>query len=197
VALNQYCFYVASIIGELVHDLLLVAQPQVSMPADALRCCHRLGLALQKVNILKDQRQDEQSGRRFITDRDALLASLKADLPEAFRCVLLMPESALSLRLFCAWSLFLGMATIPHVVRSWQDAWPPKLPRQQTEALLEESAGIIADPIALTALFQRLNEALPVGTSATLVPVAALPSQYSGRLSATDLHLLGVAGYPC
>lgn len=195
VELNQYCFYVASIIGELVHDLLLIAQPDLQLPADARRCCHRLGLVLQKVNILKDQTQDEQSGRRFVTDREALLASLRADLPEAFRAVLLMPESVLSLRQFCAWSLFLGVATIPLVVRSWQEPMVPKLPRSQTEALLEETSDLIADPAALTALFHRLCEALPTGTAPT-APVAppSLPARYSGSLSAADLQLLGVAG---
>jgi phytoene/squalene synthetase len=195
VELNQYCFYVASIIGELVHDLLLIAQPGLTLPADARRCCHRLGLVLQKVNILKDQSQDEQSGRRFITDREALLASLMADLPEALRCVLLMPDTVLSLRQFCAWSLFLGMATIPLVVRSWTEPVSPKLPRPQTEALLEAVSDIIADPDALTALYHRLRADLPPGrtTDAPKAP-QGLPARYSGRLSPSDLQLLGVAG---
>jgi phytoene/squalene synthetase len=192
--LNQYCFYVASIIGELVHDLLMAAKPDLTLPADAVRCCHRLGLVLQKVNILKDQRHDEQSGRRFVTDRDALLASLMADLPEAFRCVLLMPDSVLSLRQFCAWSLFLGMATIPYVVRSWHEPIVAKVPRAETEALLERISDSIDDPAALTVLFDGLFAAMPAGmpVAAVLGPLA-LPARYSGLLTAADLALLGVA----
>jgi phytoene/squalene synthetase len=195
VALNQYCFYVASIIGELIHDLLLIAHPDLQLPADARRCCHRLGLVLQKVNILKDQTQDEAGGRQFITDREALLASLFADLPEAFRCVLLMPDAVLSLRQFCAWSLFLGLATIPYVVRSWHEPVPPKVPRAETEYLLETSADVIADPAALRALYEDLVAKLP--TVSPLPPLDVpdtLPARYSGRLSDGDLAQLGVAG---
>jgi phytoene/squalene synthetase len=193
VELNQYCFYVASIIGELIHDLLLIAHPTVRLPAEARRCCHRLGLVLQKVNILKDQRQDEQSGRRFITDREALLSSLMADLPEAFRCVLLMPDSVLSLRQFCAWSLFLGLATIPYVLRSWQEPIAPKVPRLEAERLLEEAATVIDDPQALQALYERLMAGLPpVVAAGPITGPEALPVRYVGRLTAEDLIALGI-----
>ena len=59
------------------------------------------------------------------------------------RQVLAMPEAIVSLRLFCAWSLFLGMATIPWVLRSWHEDVPPKLPRAETEQLLAEIADMI------------------------------------------------------
>jgi phytoene/squalene synthetase len=193
-SLNHYCFYVAGVIGELTCDLLTAARPELALSPDRLVDCYHLGLALQKVNILKDQRQDEQSGRRFFTDRDALLASLAANLPGALRCVLAMPAAIVSLRLFCAWSLFLGMATIPWVVRSWHSDIPPKLPRSETEALLCEIDGIITDPAALQRLYDHLESAFPYMASgpAALAQETALPAGYRGNLNAADLHhLLG------
>ncbi|MBC7542404.1 MAG: squalene/phytoene synthase family protein [Candidatus Sericytochromatia bacterium] len=191
VVLNQYCFYVAGVIGELTNDLLAAARPELALAPERLVDCYHLGLALQKVNILKDQRTDEQVGRRFFTDRDALLASLVGNLPGALRCVLAMPGEIVSLRLFCAWSLFMGMATIPWVVRSWEEDVAPKLPRAETALLLAEIDGAITDADALQRLYERLAAALPVTTPSadSHQPVAVtLPAGYRGNLGAADLH---------
>jgi farnesyl-diphosphate farnesyltransferase len=65
--LRAYCYVVAGIVGELLTSLFLHDAPVLSAEAPTLRAHERaFGEALQLVNILKDERDDESEGRRFL-----------------------------------------------------------------------------------------------------------------------------------
>src|SRR5690606_28183611 len=105
---SRYCCFVAGVVGEMLTRLWTldraVHPPRTS---DA----YHFGLFLQKVNILKDQEEDEAVGRFLVPDRAALLASLGRDARGALAYLRAIPRGD-SYRIFCAWSLMLGAMTI-------------------------------------------------------------------------------------
>ncbi|TWT43143.1 squalene/phytoene synthase family protein [Botrimarina hoheduenensis] len=64
--LQQYCYYVAGIVGEMLTDLFALRLPP-SKARDALaNSAARFGEALQLVNILKDAPDDARDGRTYL-----------------------------------------------------------------------------------------------------------------------------------
>jgi farnesyl-diphosphate farnesyltransferase len=85
--LRAYCYIVAGIVGELLSSLFLHDAPQLASEAAALREHERaFGEALQLVNILKDERDDANEGRRFLPEgvlRSEVVALARDDLAQA------------------------------------------------------------------------------------------------------------------
>lgn len=77
---NQYCFFVAGVVGEALAKLLNLVEPQFQLMKIRVKEAHQFGLFLQKVNILKDQVGDEKEGRFLVPSRKTLLSSLERDL---------------------------------------------------------------------------------------------------------------------
>ena len=105
---NRYCCFVAGIVGELLTRLWALGGGE---PPSLLQA-YRFGLFLQKVNILKDQAEDEKAGRFFVPDRRELLASLRTDAEGALSYLVALPRNERGYRTFCAWSLMLGAASL-------------------------------------------------------------------------------------
>ena len=87
--LREYCYIVAGIVGELLTALFLHDAPAIASEASTLRAEERaFGEALQLVNILKDEQDDESEGRRFLpasVQRSEVLALAREDLARAGR----------------------------------------------------------------------------------------------------------------
>lgn len=65
--LHDYCFAVAGLVGQMLTELFLLAEPRLVERAEQLRArAVRFGEALQLVNILKDAGQDEREGRVYL-----------------------------------------------------------------------------------------------------------------------------------
>src|SRR5204862_458636 len=77
----------------------------------------------------------EDADRVFVPDRRAIVASLLADADGALSYLTSLPQSDRGYRIFCAWSLMLGAATLGQV-----DG-----PRQSRRAETMELLGHIAD----------------------------------------------------
>ncbi len=201
---NRYCFFVAGIVGELLHDLFLRAHPQshksLSGPEDWANALH-LGLFLQKVNILKDQQTDEAEGRHLVPSRELVLSSLLANARKGLKYIQRLPQEALPYRVFCSWSLFLGLASLPWIERSWRKKEISlKIPRLKTKLLLDKVEVKAADNDQLAGLFEKLIQ--EVG----LEPQGMEPSKgstfpdfeklYHGALSPGQLQSLGLISSP-
>ena len=70
---TRYCCFVAGVVGELLTELWALDR---NAPGPRVKLAYHFGSFLQKVNILKDQKEDEQNGRLYDPDRPALLASV-------------------------------------------------------------------------------------------------------------------------
>jgi phytoene/squalene synthetase len=147
----RYCCFVAGLVGELLTRLWAVD----GRNAPSMLAAYRFGLYLQKINILKDQREDEAAGRFLVPDRAALLASLREDGRGALEYLTTLPRDARGYRIFCAWSLMLGASSLSQL-----DARPQSR-RAETLALLGRTAEIVEDDSALSRLFRELLPPLP------------------------------------
>jgi len=148
---NRYCCFVAGIVGELLTRLWALGGREPPSLLDA----YRFGLFLQKINILKDQPDDEAAGRFFVPDRQELLASLRADADGALSYLFSLPPTEHGYRTFCAWSLILGAASLAAMNA------PRESRRAQTLALFGRIAEMIEDDGALRQLFADLMPPLP------------------------------------
>lgn len=192
---NQYCFFVAGLVGDLLTELVAERWPSMQVSRRTQIDAHHFGLFLQKVNLLKDQAADEKEGRFLVPSRPELLASLRADAEGALRYLQSLPIAEKGFRLFCAWSLFLGLASIPWSERGWAQGLLGKVPRLLTQKLLGTVEKVIDDNQALLALFQKMLPMLPVFAAKpkySETTPAWLQEAYRGRLGSGDFAELGM-----
>jgi len=182
---DRYCCVVAGIVGELLTRLWALGGGD---PPSLLEA-YRFGLFLQKVNILKDQAEDEAAGRFLVPDRRELLASLRSDAEGALSYLVSLPRTERGYRTFCAWSLMLGAASLAAM-----DA-PRESRRPQTLALFGRTAEMIEDDAALREQFAELLPPLPEAKAgATLAKPeseARVLRRVFGPLGPQELSALG------
>jgi hypothetical protein len=118
-------------------------------PPPPMTLAYRFGVFLQKVNILKDQQEDEAAGRFLVPDRTELLASLGRDAQGALGYLRAIPCGD-SYRIFCAWSLMLGAMTIAQL------DGPKRSHRAEVGEMLARTSAIIHDDGALCHQFAQL-----------------------------------------
>lgn len=195
--LNQYCFFVAGVVGEILTSL--VKLQNVNIRDNELENAIHFGFFLQKINILKDQLEDEGQGRYFVPSRELVKQSLEQHAKCALEYVTHLPERLKGFRLFCSWSLFIGLASVPWIEKSWRAKKLMKIPRLQTQSLLWEIESKVENNSELTALFGELFPgAMKTAEVAGPLPMSEsgedLERLYSGNLSRVQLKKLGVAG---
>lgn len=192
---NQYCFFVAGLVGDLLTELVAERWPSMQVSRRTYLDAHHFGLFLQKVNLLKDQAADEKEGRFLVPSRPELLASVRKDAEGALRYLQSLPIAEKGFRLFCAWSLFLGLASLPWSERSWARGVFSKIPRLLTQKLLGSVEKVIDDNQALLALFQQMLPRLPLLTAQPRghgAPPEWLGQAYLGRLGPGEFAELGM-----
>ena len=89
--LRTYCYAVAGIVGEMITELFIAADPKLEMVAAPLRQhAADFGEGLQLVNILKDAADDARDGRRYLPNNvasDRVFQIARHDLSQAERWV--------------------------------------------------------------------------------------------------------------
>ncbi len=197
---NQYCFFVAGIVGELLTRIYTYLIPEFKWTEPLLIQSFHFGLFLQKINILKDQVSDELAGRCYIDSRDSLRDSLVVNARVSLDYLKSIPIiSGRTYRLFCAWSLFIGLASLKWIDKSWKTQKFHKIGRRETAFLMSQVKQMIDDNYALELLFQRylpsnsffLETQPRHGTEHTLRPtwfVEIYPYEFSEK----DIAVLGI-----
>jgi len=192
---NQYCFFVAGVVGEALAKLLNLVEPQFQLLKIRVKEAHQFGLFLQKVNILKDQLGDEKEGRFLVPSRKILLSSLEQDLVGAFSFLRAIPVSQKSFRLFCAWSLFLGLMTLKKSEEAYADGMLGKVDRADAEEMMR----YVEEHISNNEVLERFVETLGFSVETRKVIEStdarseSLEHLYEGVLSREELRDLGVA----
>lgn len=198
---NQYCFFVAGIVGELLTDLVAEGTPAFRPDDRVYTDAFHFGLYLQKINLLKDQLEDAKVGRHLVPDRAEMRASLVLHAERSLRYIQSIPLSARGYRIFCAWSFFLGLASLPFIDRSWREQKPAKISRPQTFLYLSKVLIKVSDNEALENLFRENLAALRAegdALSAPLLPVYGdwFTPLYRGKLKPAALPELGLFQTP-
>jgi len=184
----RYCCFVAGVVGEMLTQLWKIdrtaAAPRTSL-------AYHFGLFLQKVNILKDQREDEAAGRFFVPDRSELIASLRTDAQRALAYLQAIPRGD-RYRIFCAWCLMLGAVTVAQLDE------PKRSRRDEVSLLLGNTAAIADDDAALARQLAELMPPLPDGPERAAI---AKPESFewfrhtlAAPLTDAELRELGVGG---
>ena len=194
---NQYCFFVAGIVGELLANLVSKVEPKFALSKVNVLRAHHFGLFLQKVNLLKDQVGDEKVGRHLIPSRELVEDSSQENAEQALGFLLEVPKEQIEFRRFCAWSLFLGLQALNVARDSLLRKRVLKVPRTQMQEMLEEVEVALADDHRLRSLFDRFAGKLgwPKGLSLKRGSVEMpdwLLRLYHGPLDSKSLQELGI-----
>ncbi|MFZ3228854.1 MAG: squalene/phytoene synthase family protein [Pseudobdellovibrio sp.] len=201
--LNQYCFFVAGIVGELLTKLVMSRSnkefEKTAKDEGLILKSHHFGIFLQKINILKDQSKDESEGRFFVPEREIIKQSLKVNCENAFAYIVQLPKESRDYKLFCSYSFFLGLFSLSWIENSWVAKIAEKIPRDITEKFLKNVENCIDDNQALEKLFQSYLPGIKKWADFTL-PIVQMEendfswfdNSYSGTLNLDHLQNLGL-----
>lgn len=138
---DRYCYFVAGCIGELL-TRLLQNNRNLNLTGLLPNAVH-FGLFLQKINILKDQVEDEALGRQLVPTRTGIRKSLKIHSDKALEYLLEVRTISKSYAMFCGISLFLGLASIPYIETSFKVRSLKKIPREMAISLLSQLQSVM------------------------------------------------------
>jgi farnesyl-diphosphate farnesyltransferase len=136
--LDQYCYYVAGVVGEMLTRMFCLYSPEINNKYDALmRLAVSFGQGLQMTNILKDVWEDYQRGacwlpREIFAEEGFDLGDLAKPgnrggfergvcrligfahrhLRNALTYTLLIPKRETGIRKFCLWAIGLAVLTL-------------------------------------------------------------------------------------
>src|SRR5215475_11036872 len=136
--LDQYCYFVAGVVGQMLTRLFCLHSPQIAQNHDALMALAiSFGQGLQMTNILKDVWEDYQLGACWLpreifdqegfdlTDLSAprnrhgfergvrrLIGISQGHLRNAVAYSLLIPKQETGIRKFCLWAIGLAVLTL-------------------------------------------------------------------------------------
>lgn len=138
--LQEYCYVVAGIVGELLTELFLLGRPRLAPAAAYLRERSRtFGEGLQLVNILKDSASDATEGRRYLpegVERAEVMALARRDLQAAGEYVLALQNAGAERGLvaFNALPVLLAQATLDRLEQAGPGS---KLTRPEVYAVVQ------------------------------------------------------------
>jgi farnesyl-diphosphate farnesyltransferase len=187
--LDQYCYYVAGVVGEMLTDLFCDYSPNIAQNRAELQALAiSFGQALQMTNILKDIWEDRQRGacwlpQEIFTHRGFDLTTLtpqyhdpafgdglaeligitRAHLHNALRYLLLIPATETGIRRFCLWALGMAILTLRKINqrRNFTQGEQVKISRRSVKATIWTSYLTIRSDISLRLLFYLLTRPLP------------------------------------
>jgi len=136
--LDQYCYYVAGVVGQMLTRLFCLHSPEITKNHDALMALAvSFGQGLQMTNILKDVWEDYQHGscwlpQKIFADEEFDLRDLNTarsrhgfervvqrlvgiahrHLRNALTYTLLIPKQETGIRNFCLWAIGLAVLTL-------------------------------------------------------------------------------------
>ncbi len=163
--LDDYCYYVAGVVGELLTDLF-AAEMQIDEPAllKLRQNAIAFGLALQYTNIIKDYSVDDERGITFwplsVRPKNSagkpavrqMTRHCLAHMRDSFEYIKHLPKEEKTVRLFCLWPLFFAIATLREVNKDYA-----RFERGENVKISRRRARVI---MLLTTMFCRSNRAL-------------------------------------
>ncbi|MCX7830818.1 MAG: squalene/phytoene synthase family protein, partial [Acidobacteria bacterium] len=185
--LDDYCYYIAGTVGYMLTNLFRLNC--IDIDENKYKYLNNrandFGLALQKVNILKDIRDDylrgwifipkeilskakmkpqdildEKNGEKLYTSLFPLFETLKTNLKSAFEYLTAIPEEEKEIRLFLSTSLFFAAATIDLINKKKNDflsANKLKISRLEVSKILYDLQTKCSSNKKLQAIWRRYN----------------------------------------
>jgi farnesyl-diphosphate farnesyltransferase len=188
--LDQYCYFVAGVVGQMLTRLFCLHSAEVAKNRDALMTLAiSFGQGLQMTNILKDVWEDYQLGACWLPraifaeegfdlkdlttaqDRDGLECGIRrlvgiahGHLRNALAYSLLIPKSETGIRNFCLWAIGLAVLTLRKINShiDYTDGNEVKISKRSVKAtILATKLTVHNDPL-LKMLFEVAAWQLPL-----------------------------------
>jgi phytoene/squalene synthetase len=151
--LRGYCYVVAGVVGEALSQIVGCVDSSFRVTDVVLARARQFGEFLQKVNILKDQKSDEEQGRFLIPDPRFVWSSSFESAKQSLAYLEGLPEQQPEFRRFCAWSLFLGLETLNGLRQFGQN----KVARDVVERVFTRvEEGFLSRELGLRGYFEEL-----------------------------------------
>ncbi len=185
--LEEYCYFVAGLVGEMLTNLFFQAIPNLSPKSKQTmqRNAVSFGLGLQMTNISKDIIADRSRGwsyvpKSYITQQgltvdefnagtsmdknlkvmEHLLNKTMGHLEDALAYTLAIPRMESRIRLFCIWPLWMAMETVA-VLHGNQTLLnsddPVKISRSTVKSILQRTRWISFSDTLLTGSFTKIQ----------------------------------------
>ena len=190
---DRYSYYVAGVVGHLLNDLFYInGVISLRLKRQLSRYALEFGLALQKVNMLRDIAEDIAANRHYwpkrllakyglqysnicsAENREKALKALREQIADArkyinsaMRYVLGLPKKALRVRMFCLIPLFMAIQSFVKCMDNaeiFEAGRKVKISREQVQDIVAKSGLWGANNERLTAWFLS-----SMGSSAPLV----------------------------
>lgn len=183
--MNDYCYYVAGVVGEMLTDLFCDYSPEINQRFNELRPLSlSFGQGLQMTNILKDIWDDQERGACWLPKEefDKLgfdLNTLRPDtyqpafgqgltrligiahhhLHNTLRYVFLLPSYEVEIRCFCLWTTAMSLLTLKKLQKrlDFNDGQSVKISRRSVNLSYQISRYAARSNWALNALFHMTS----------------------------------------
>jgi farnesyl-diphosphate farnesyltransferase len=187
--LDQYCYYVAGVVGQMLTNLFCLHSPEIAQNRRALMALAvSFGQGLQMTNILKDVWEDYQRGacwlpRKIFAEEGFDLSDLPAGrnrqglergvqrligtahghLKNALSYSLLIPKQETGIRNFCLWAIGLALLTLRKINNHlyYTDGSQVKISRLSVKATIMATRLTVQNDRFLKLLFSIAARGLP------------------------------------
>jgi farnesyl-diphosphate farnesyltransferase len=188
-ALDNYCYYVAGVVGEMLTDLFSYHSDRIRENHTAMmNLAVSFGQGLQMTNILKDIWDDRQGDTCWLPrsvfgegfdlrslDRThdtpefraglfRLVGVAHAHLRNALEYTCLIPKNETGIRKFCLWAIGLAVLTLRKIHRNpdFTDSSQVKVSRRSVKATIVSTNLTLMSNRALRMIFDRAADGLPL-----------------------------------
>ncbi len=189
-ALDNYCYYVAGVVGEMLTDLFCHHSEQIrAKRPQMMDLAVSFGQGLQMTNILKDiwddrrgdtcwlprtvfggadfdlSRLDElHNSDQFKAGLFELIGVAHAHLRNALAYTCMIPKNEVGLRRFCLWAIGLAVLTLRKIHRNpgFDESSQVKVSRRSVKATIVSTNLTMMSNRALRMVFDRAADGLPL-----------------------------------
>tara|TARA_R110002073_G_scaffold231480_2_gene392568 strand:+ start:1096 stop:2139 length:1044 start_codon:yes stop_codon:yes gene_type:complete len=188
-AMNQYCYYVAGVVGEMLTDLFCDYSEEMNHnKPEMMKLAVSFGQGLQMTNILKDiwddrkrgacwlpqdiflkqgfslsELQPDNSDERFQAGLGVLLGVAKEHLQNALTYTCMIPSQEKGLRRFCLWALGMAVLTLNKINqnRDFNEGTQVKITRRSVRITILTTSLFANQDWVLNKIFRIASRNLP------------------------------------
>ena len=188
-AMDDYCYYVAGVVGEMLTELFCDYSDEINANKDELmKLAVSFGQGLQMTNILKDIWDDRARGacwlprdifekegfdlselnennknEKFQRGLEQLIGIARDHLNDALTYTLILPAEEKGIRKFCLWALGMAVLSLDKLNKNldFSQGADVKITRRSVKATVASTSLLVSNDWALKKLFNYSSRNLP------------------------------------
>jgi len=210
--LDEYCYYVAGVVGEMLTELFCAHAPDIARRRDGLmKLAPSFGQGLQMTNILKDIWDDRERAvcwlprsefgldgatdliadvppEQFRAGIERLVAIAHGHLRNALDYTLLIPRKHRGVRRFCLWALGMAVPTLDNIYANpgFGSGAEVKISRREVRRIVRTYGLFAGNDRVLRRLFERASARLPQSSPDVAERLASVVRGASARFETGD-----------